>query len=381
MDARERESASLEQSEGKGEAGSGDGPRVDWVGRGAQMRPANRFRDYHVEEEPQESEGQEEGSRPGRLRTEYLPDASESIVSENDSPDVNFRYSINPYRGCSHGCSYCYARPTHEYLGFDAGLDFESRILVKHRAPELFRAWLARDAWVPEPITVSGITDCYQPAEREFRLTRGLLEVAWEARQPMSIITKNALVVRDGDLLQAMAARGLVSVAISINSLDQSLVRDLEPRTSSPAARLRAVRQLADWGVPTQVVVAPVIPGLNDHEIAAILRAARDHGARRASYVMLRLPGSVEPVFLDWLARRRPLQAAKVEAAIRSVRGGKLNSSQFGERKRGTGARADQIAATFRVFAQQAGFSEPPFEYNTGDFQPPQPRSGQLRLF
>lgn len=387
--AGDREPASGEESGGEVAAGGGDG-RVDWVGRGAQLRPLNRFRDYHVEEEPHEWDAQEEdagqagaegGNRAGRLRTEYLPDAAESIVSENDSPDVNFRYSINPYRGCSHGCSYCYARPTHEYLGFDAGLDFESRILVKHRAPELFRAWLSRDAWVPEPITVSGITDCYQPAEREFRLTRGLLEVAWEARQPMSIITKNALVARDGDLLQAMAARGLVSVAISINSLDQSLVRDLEPRTSSPAARLRAMRQLADWGVPTQVVVAPVIPGLNDHEIAGILRAARDHGARRASYVMLRLPGSVEPVFLDWLGRRRPLQAAKVEAAIRSVRGGKLNSSQFGERKRGTGVRAEQIAATFRVFAQQAGFSEPPFEYNTGDFQPPQPRSGQLRLF
>ncbi len=187
------------------------------------------------------------------MATEYLPDESQSIVSTNESPDIPFRYSINPYRGCSHGCSYCYARPGHEYLGMNAGIDFESKVLVKHRAPELLRAWLARDDWQPEPIIFSGVTDCYQPAEREFRLTRGCLEVACEARQPIAIITKNALVTRDLDILTRMAADRTASVALSITTLDAELARTMEPRTSSPAARLRAVRQLAEAGVPSAV--------------------------------------------------------------------------------------------------------------------------------
>ena len=199
----------------------------------------------------------------GRPKTEYLPDSSKSVVSENNSPDIPFRYSVNPYRGCAHGCSYCYARPYHEYLGLNAGLDFETKVFVKHRAPELLRDWLASDEWNPESITFSGVTDCYQPAEREFRLTRGCLEVALEALQPIFIITKNALVTRDLDLLHDMADWHTVSVAISITSLDPELCRTMEPRTSTPAARLGAVRQLSEAGIPTRVMVAPVIPGLN----------------------------------------------------------------------------------------------------------------------
>lgn len=370
-------------------------PRV--TGRGAQLRPANRFQRVHLELEQQEAaaaasrDGEDERSLDGederrqlsskKISTVYLPDASQTIVAENDSPDVGFRYSINPYRGCSHGCSYCYARPSHEYLAMDAGLDFETKILVKHDGPALFREWLGRKNWRCEPIALSGVTDCYQPAEREFQITRQILEVALEARQPMLIITKNALVTRDLDILRAMAEQRLVSVAISITSLDQSLTRVMEPRTSSPQARLDAIRKLSESQIPTQVMVAPIIPGLNDHEIPGVLRAARDAGADTAGYVLLRLPGAVRDVFLDWLQKQRPLQAAKVEAAIRSVRDGQWNDTQFGRRQSGTGERARQIAATFRVFAQQLGFRDRDHQLNTVDFQPPLPNSGQLRLF
>lgn len=355
---------------------------VQHVGRGAQMRPPNRFQPIHLEAE-EESQPEHVGSEPIRQKvpTVYLPDASQTLVTENDSPDVNFRYSINPYRGCSHGCSYCYARPSHEYLAMDAGLDFETRILVKHDAARLFRDWLQKHRGPCEPIALSGITDCYQPAEREFGVTRQILEVAWEAKQPMMIITKNALVTRDGDLLQAMAEHQLVSVAISVTSLDAELTRVMEPRTSSPAARLKAIQQLAQWQIPTRVMVAPVIPGLNDHEIPTILRAAREAGASSAGYVMLRLPTSVRPVFLDWLQQQLPGQATKVENAIRSVRDGQLNDSQFGRRQRGTGERAKQIEATFRLFSQQLGYQEREAPLNCADFCPPLPSAGQLRLF
>src|SRR2546428_7023565 len=237
----------------------------------------NRFEPTHREADLEQLEWDEEylaglNTRP----VEYLTDASRSIISENDSPDIPFRYSLNPYRGCQHGCSYCYARNTHEYLGFSAGLDFETKIVVKHDAPELFREFLARDAWQPEEIVFSGVTDCYQPAERQFRLTRQCLEEALEWRQPIGIVTKQALAGRVMDLLRQMAALRLVEVNVSITTLDAELARVMEPRTSIPAARLRAVRMLAAAGVPTRVMVAPIIPGLNDSEIPAILEAARD---------------------------------------------------------------------------------------------------------
>ena len=250
-------------------------------GRGANVQPANPYLAVRREDDFEHLAGDEDFlAELGRPPTEYLPDESQSIVAENDSPDVGFRYSVNPYRGCAHGCSYCYARPSHEYLGFSAGLDFETKVLVKHRAADLLRAWLGRPSWQPETIAFSGVTDCYQPAERQFQLTRGCLAVAAECRQPIGIITKNALVRRDVDLLSELAAHGAVRVYISVTTLDAKLARVMEPRTSSPEARLRAMRELNAAGVPAHLMLAPVIPGLNDSEIPAILQAARDAGAQ-----------------------------------------------------------------------------------------------------
>ncbi len=349
---------------------------------GSHIDPRNRFQQTHTERDWEQLEWDQEYRRQvERRETQYLSDASQSIISENRSPDIPFRYSLNPYRGCVHGCSYCYARPTHEYLGWNAGLDFETKIIVKQEAPRLFREFLARDAWVPEPISFSGVTDCYQPAEREFQLTRQCLEVALQCRQPVSIITKNALILRDLDLLQAMAALDLVHCFVSITTLDPQLARDMEPRTSIPAARLRAVETLTAAGVPVGVMMAPVIPGLTDAEIPAVLKAARQAGATAASYVMLRLPLTVEAVFREWLQRTRPLQAEKVLDRVRDARHGQLNNASFGERMRGSGERAEQIGKLFRLFKQQLQLADSLPRQNVSQFRPPLPASGQLRLF
>ena len=350
-------------------------------GRGSHIQPPNRFARIHVEEDFEHLEHDEDFLGCRSVPTEYFADASKSLISENNSPDVPFRYSINPYRGCSHGCSYCYARPTHEYLGLSAGLDFETKIFVKEQAPKLLKEYLAKEAWIPEPIMLSGVTDCYQPAERQFQLTRQCLEVCKEARQPVSIVTKNALVTRDIDLLGPMAEKQLARVAISVTSLDQSLTRVMEPRTSSPAARLRAIAELAAAGIPTLVMVAPVIPGLNDSEIPKVLEAAREHGAVAASYVLLRLPLTVRPVFLDWLERTQPTKKERIESRIRATREGGLNNSEFGRRMRGSGEIADQIRQTFRVFARRFGLDQPLPALDASQFQRPKPASGQLRLF
>ena len=250
-------------------------------GRGSHLHPPNRFTLIQYEDDFEHLQHDPEAvSELKKPKTEYFTDRARSIVSENDSPDIPFRYSVNPYRGCLHGCAYCYARPYHEYLGLNAGLDFETKIFVKEDAPSLFRDFLARETWRPEPIILSGVTDCYQPAERDFRLTRGCLEVAVEVRQPLGLITKNALILRDLDLLRDLAADNLVHVTLSITSLDAALARVLEPRTSTPTARLHAVTALAEAGVPVRVFVAPVIPGLTDSEMPAILAAAKAAGAR-----------------------------------------------------------------------------------------------------
>lgn len=350
-------------------------------GRGSHLKPPNRFDRIQVEEEFEETGPQDDEGGSSTIPTVYLADESRTVVSENNSPDVSFRYSLNPYRGCLHGCSYCYARPTHEYLGLNAGIDFESQIYVKHRAAELFREFLSRPAWVPEVVVFSGVTDCYQPAERQFRRTRQCLEVAAEFRQPVSIITKNALVTRDLDLLQTLAQQALVHVNISITSLDPQLARVMEPRTSSPEARLRAVTRLRDAGIPVNVMVAPVIPGLNDSEIPGILKAAREAGALSARYVLLRLPLTVRPVFQEWLERTQPSRRELVESRIRACRDGELNSARFGERMRGTGPLADQIQQTFTVFQRKLGLdgSLPPLD--SSRFEVPLPTRGQLRLF
>jgi DNA repair photolyase len=350
-------------------------------GRSAAGDPPNRFLTIHRQADPDAELDEEDDPSRQRVVTQFLPDRSESIVTENDSPDVPFRYSVNAYRGCEHGCSYCYARPTHEYLGLGAGLDFESKIFVKERAPELLARWLARDGWKPEMICFSGITDCYQPAERTFELTRRCLQVAAEARQPVGIITKNRLVTRDLDVLAPMAERALVHVSLSITTLDEKLARRMEPRTSRPSARLEAIHELTAAGVPTRVMIAPIIPGLNDNEMPQILKAAREAGAGSAGHVLLRLSGSVRPVFLEWLSRSEPSRAARVEAAIRQTRAGKLNDTQFGRRMRGTGARAEQIEQTFATFARRYELdrSLPAFDFS--EFRPPQSAGGQLRLF
>ncbi|HEY2839912.1 MAG TPA: PA0069 family radical SAM protein [Pirellulales bacterium] len=351
-------------------------------GRGATTNPANRFEAVRAEPDLEHLENSDEAlAEPSKLTTEYLPDNSQSIVSENDSPDIGFRYSLNPYRGCSHGCSYCYARPTHEYLGFSAGLDFESKIMVKHDAANLFRAFLSRRKWKPETIVLSGVTDCYQPAEREFRVTRQCLEVALEARQPIDVITKNALILRDLDLLREMARLNLVRVGVSVTTLDQQLARVMEPRTSVPAARLAAIRSLAGAGVPVKVMVAPIIPGLNDVEIPAVLSAAAEAGATSASYVLLRLPLAVAPIFMAWLDEHRPDSRQKIENAIRATRGGALNKAAFGERMRGTGLLAEQIKQLFQTFAERAGLARSLPATSIDHFRPPTARGGQKKLF
>lgn len=314
-------------------------------------------------------------------KIEYQDDSSKTIVSENSSPDIPFRFSINPYRGCVHACSYCYARPTHEYLGLNAGLDFETRIMVKHDAASMFREFLSRPTWTPEAITFSGVTDCYQPAEREFQLTRQCLEVAQECQQPVSIVTKNALVVRDVEILKRMAANSLVHVYLSITTLSPELARDMEPRTSIPAARLRAVEMLANAGIPVGVLVAPVIPGLNDSEIPEILSLAKQAGAIAANYILLRLPLTVEPVFVEWLQRVRPNHAEKVLGRLREARDGKLNSSNWGERMTGRGMMAEQIRNMFSLFKKTHGLDAKMPKYNCDLFQPPSSRTGQMRLF
>jgi DNA repair photolyase len=353
-----------------------------FVGRGAAVSPPNRFQSAWYEADfDQLAPDDELLAGPRKAATQFLPDQTRSIITSNDSPDVPFRFSINPYRGCEHGCAYCYARPTHEYLGMNAGIDFETRIMVKFDAPQLLRDELSRPSWQPEFIAISGVTDCYQPAERRFRLTRGLLEVLLEARQPAGLITKNALVVRDLDLLTQLAEKNLVTVALSVTTLDADLARVLEPRTASPHARLRAIRELAAAGIPTRVMIAPVIPGLTDHELPLILQAVKGAGAQGAGFLLVRLPWAVLPIFQAWLRTHRPLAAERVEALIREVRGGKLNDPRFGSRMKGTGPYAETIRATFETFSKKLGLDHPWPELDASQFRRPQRPFPQKTLF
>lgn len=349
---------------------------------GSNIDPPNRFQSIHRETDLEHLEwDQEYLNAQGNRRIEYIDDTSQSIISENQSPDIPFRYSLNPYRGCIHACSYCYARPGHEYLGFNAGLDFETKIVVKREAPRLLREFLSKKNWKPESITFSGVTDCYQPAERDFQLTRKCLEVALECRQPVSIITKNALVLRDLGILSQLAADQLVHVYVSITSLDPELARAMEPRTSIPSARLRAVQTLSEAGIPVGVMTAPIIPGLNDSEIPQLLEAAKRAGARCANYILLRLPLSVEPVFIEWLERTRPNHFEKVIGRLQQARDGNLSSSVWGQRMVGKGPIAEQIRTTFRVFRKKLGLDDEMPPHNCNLFRPPAAESGQMLLF
>ena len=331
----------------------GRGSRRSIVGRGAAGNPKNRFETIEVELE---------GDEP-RPETVYLRDHSRSIIARNDSPDIGFDASVNPYRGCSHGCSYCYARPTHEYLGLSAGLDFESKILVKQDAPVLLRKELSSPRWRPQALSMSGVTDPYQPVERRLGLTRRCLEVLAEFRNPVAVVTKNHLVTRDLDLLSELAGHDAAAVAISLTTMDDELRRVMEPRTSSPARRLAAVEKLAASGIPVGVMTAPVIPGLNDHELPSLLSAAAQAGASFAAYVLVRLPYAVAPLFEDWLSRHFPERKDKVLNRIRSMRAGELNDARFGSRMRGEGLFAEHIAQLFAISCRRAGIERGRFPW------------------
>ncbi len=329
-------------------------------GRGAQLNPPNRFEpvrlsvlgDYLDELQREHPKGQQ-------VRTQVFRDEARTIINRVDSPDIPFQWTINPYRGCEHGCIYCYARPTHENFGLSCGLDFETKIFAKMDAPKLLRRELAHPKWSGGRIVMSGVTDPYQPIERTLKITRGCLEVMAAARQPMSIITKNHLVTRDIDYLQRLASHRAGHVVISLTTLDASLARRMEPRTSSPTSRLDAIRELSAAGVPVMVMTAPIIPGLNDTEIPALLSAARQAGAISAGYTLLHMPHQVKDVFMEWIGREFPDRAAKIESLIRATRNGALSDEAPGVRMRGTGAHAKQIRDLFRVHARKEGLNKP----------------------
>ena len=333
-------------------------------GRGASWNPQNRFEklEYIVDDEAE----RDENAGP---RTIYLRDPTRTIITTNDSPDVGFEASVNPYRGCEHGCIYCFARPTHEYLGFSAGLDFESKILVKEDAPTLLWDELNGKSWEPKVIAISGVTDPYQPIERKLGITRGCIAVLAEFRNPVGIITKNHLVTRDADLLAELARFNAVRVFVSITTLDGDLARIMEPRTSSPELRLDAVRTLTEAGVPVGVMVAPVVPGITDHEMPKILAAAREAGAKWAGFVVLRLPWAVAPLFERWLEEHFPDRKDKVLNRVRDLRGGKLYDAKWGVRGKGEGIFAEQIAALFEVACRKNHLNEEDRELSTEHFR------------
>jgi DNA repair photolyase len=319
-------------------------------GRGAVISPPNRFERYRYEADPE--------ADPDEIsvRTEVLVDPTRTIITRNSSPDVGFETSINPYRGCEHGCVYCFARPTHEFLGFSSGLDFETKIMAKLDAPALLRSELTAPSWNPQVIAISGVTDPYQPIEKKLRITRGCLEVLAEFRNPVTIISKNHLVTRDTDLLGELAAHEAAAVSLSVTTLDPELARRMEPRASTPQLRLEAIRQLAAAGVPVGVMVAPIIPGITDHEMPAILEACYEAGARRAGYVVLRLPHALKAMMEAWLEEHFPDRKEKVLSRLRSLHDGKLYDPEWGTRQRGEGAFADQIAQLFAITKKRLGY-------------------------
>ncbi len=347
-------------------------------GRGAITNRGGRF-------EAERREAVDDGWTPddelAPLRTTLTADASRSIVTRNDSPDLPFGQSINPYRGCEHGCVYCFARPTHAYLGLSPGLDFETRLSFKPDAAKLLEQELRRPGYRPEAIAIGTNTDAYQPVERRLGIMRAILEVLAAYRHPVGIVTKSTLVLRDLDILAPMARQGLVKVGVSITTLDRSLARRLEPRAPTPSHRLEAIRGLAAAGVPTGVMVAPVIPALTDPEIEAILAAARDAGAQAASYVLLRLPLEIEGLFAEWLAEHAPLQARRVMSLMREAHAGRAYRSSFGLRQKGSGAYAEMIGRRFALAKRRLGFTEFDPTLDITRFRPP-PRPGdQLALF
>lgn len=346
-------------------------------GRGTRANPENRYEQIHVEADSDRDTDEPSSEEP----TIFYRDSSKSVLAKNDSPDLGFTYSLNPYRGCEHGCVYCYARPTHEYLSFNAGLDFERRIMVKDDAPALLRQTLLSPKWQPQVVCLSGNTDCYQPVERRLRLTRRCLEVFREFRNPVGIITKSALVTRDIDVLADLAAVGAAHVTVSITSLDADLARRMEPRAATPERRLDAIAALSAAAIPVSVNVAPIVPGLNDSEIPVILERAAAAGAQGAAWIMVRLPKPVDQLFEEWLVRNFPDRCQRVLRRIRECRDGRISDSRFGHRMRGEGVYAEQIAALFRTAARRAGLDRPLPSLSTAAFRRPPQAGEQLPLY
>jgi DNA repair photolyase len=353
--------------------------RKVFKGRGVLLNPAGRFERQSLEEV---HDGWYVEEQPDTIATTVEPDRARGIITTNNSPDIPFEQSINPYRGCEHGCVYCYARPSHAYMGLSAGIDFETRLFYKADAGKVLEAELARPGYVCKPITIGANTDPYQPIERKMLVTRSVLEVLARTRHPLSIISKSAMVLRDLDILTDMARDGLVSVAISITTLNAETKRSLEPRTASPLARLRAVRELNAAGVPTGVMVAPVIPAITDHEMEAILEAAAEAGARWAGYVLVRLPFEIKDLFRDWLTEHFPDRAAHVMSLIQDMRGGRDNDPRFGTRMRGTGPIAELLRSRFKLACKRLDLNSGSRQMpeNTRLFEPPVVEGSQFQL-
>ena len=343
-------------------------------GRGARGNLPGRFERQTYEPDPGVAE------MAPHPNTELIPERSKTIISRNNSPDINFEQSINPYKGCEHGCIYCYARPSHAYLDFSPGLDFETKIVHKPNAAELLRRELARPRYQCKPIALGVNTDCYQPFEKQLRSTRALLEIMLETRHPVGLVTKSALVERDLDLLSELARLGLTHVFLSITTLDDELKRRMEPRTASPRRRLATIKRLTQAGVPAGVMFAPVIPALNDHELEAVLEASAEAGALWAGYTVLRLPNEVRPLFKDWLAEQYPLRAEHVMSRVRQIRGGRENDSSFGRRMRGQGQYAHLLRQRFDRACRRHGLNRgrrP--QLKTTLFRPPKVAPGPAR--
>ncbi len=352
--------------------------------RGAISAPQGRFEREAREAFDDGWTVEDEATAP--RETTVTEERARSIISRNDSPDVPFTHSINPYRGCEHGCIYCYARPSHSYLELSPGLDFETKLFAKTNAVELLRRELSARGYVASPIALGANTDCYQPAERKYRLTRGILEVLAECNHPVTLVTKSALVERDLDLLAPMAKRNLAKVFVSIGSLDRTLARRLEPRAASPQRRIDILRALSSAGVPCGVMVAPIVPALSDKSIEEVLEAAAAAGAQTAAYIVMRLPNELKELFRDWLAVHYPLRAEHVMSVVNQLRGGKDNDPRFGERMTGTGLFADLLGQRFAIACKRLGIDgrdrggrEVP-DLDTTQFRTPS-ATGQMSLF
>ena len=349
--------------------------------RGAQKNTPNRFHkneygDFNIE-------GIDtinlQGDEIHEKKTQFYEEQPKTIVNKVTSPDIPFSYSLNPYQGCEHGCIYCYARNSHEYWGFSAGQDFEQKIIIKKNAPEKLEELFQSKKWKCAPISLSGNTDCYQPIERQKKITRQLLEICLKYQNPIGIITKNKLVLRDLDILEKLNEKKLIQVYISITGIDESTRRKMEPRTATYRARFEVIKKLSQAGIPVGIMNAPIIPGLNDQSIYEVLRQASLHGAQRAGYTTVRLNGAVAPLFKDWIHKAFPLKAEKVLSLISDMHHGKLNNATFGERMRGSGNIAHLIRQQFDKYAKQFELNQEEFQYNTNDFIRHQP--GQMRLF